>query len=112
MMKIYISPSLYLYLLLILVLSLQRVWFVTTHIATWDNTTEVIQLVQFLQQLLLFDSQSVQSLVLMGDFNQTPNTANIHYLHHFMRDAWLECGRGNGFTWRRYICDGDVIING
>jgi endonuclease/exonuclease/phosphatase family metal-dependent hydrolase len=75
-------------------------WFVTTHIATWDTGVEILQLIQFLRSL---DPMMEKPIVLMGDFNKTPNTEGLHHLNKFMQDTWLNCGQGDGFTWRRLL---------
>jgi len=82
----------------ILSLRYPEMWFVTTHIATWDIGIEILQLIQFLTSL---DPTMEGRVVLMGDFNKAPNTGGLQYLNKFMQDAWLECGHGDGFTWRR-----------
>jgi endonuclease/exonuclease/phosphatase family metal-dependent hydrolase len=57
---------------------------------------EVEQLLWLLKRRLVWEDP----LVLGGDFNATPDSAAIKNLLGFgLRDAWMECGEGDGFTF-------------
>ena len=57
---------------------------------------EVEQLVWLLKQRMVWEDP----IVVGGDFNATPDSAVVKNLLAFgLRDAWTECGQGDGFTF-------------
>ncbi|MCK9302312.1 MAG: endonuclease/exonuclease/phosphatase family protein [Bacteroidales bacterium] len=45
-------------------------------------------------------SKSPYSIILCGDFNDTPNSYAYHTIHKYLDDAFSEAGNGFGFTFR------------
>jgi endonuclease/exonuclease/phosphatase family metal-dependent hydrolase len=71
---------------------------VTTHLDPADGPARAQEVSHLVE---LFQDQSVakEPIVIGGDFNSTPDNAVLEPLRKAgLRDAWLECGSGPGFT--------------
>ena len=44
--------------------------------------------------------ESPYKIILCGDFNDTPNSYTYRKIHHYLIDAFIESGRGFGFTFK------------
>jgi endonuclease/exonuclease/phosphatase family metal-dependent hydrolase len=72
-------------------------WFVTTHLGTDDSGAEQLQQVKELLEWLR--RLGMGSVIVAGDFNQTPDSAAICLLRSEFVDLFIDSGEGNGATF-------------
>src|SRR5688500_2994647 len=77
-----------------------RVQAITTHLDASAGDEYRQQEADRLQRLLRERQATGTPLMLGGDINATPESAVVQKLLGFgLRDAWAECGKGDGFTF-------------
>jgi endonuclease/exonuclease/phosphatase family metal-dependent hydrolase len=77
-----------------------RLQVVTTHLDASAEETYRLQEVQELLNVVRPRVSQYTPVILGGDFNAEPTTAVIQKLRDAgLRDAWSECGQGDGFTY-------------
>jgi len=72
-------------------------WFVTTHLGTDNSGTEQLQQVKELLEWLKHLGKG--SVIVAGDFNQTPESAAINLMRTEFVDLFTLSGEGNGATF-------------
>lgn len=73
---------------------------ITTHLDASAGDGYRVQEAERLRELVRIRRATGTPLMLGGDMNATPDSTVIRHLHAFgLRDAWAECGKGDGFTF-------------
>jgi endonuclease/exonuclease/phosphatase family metal-dependent hydrolase/peptidoglycan hydrolase-like protein with peptidoglycan-binding domain len=72
-----------------------NVLFMNTHLAYVNDSTERLQSIAKIKDLI--ESSSQKKAVIVGDFNAKPNSDTLIAASVFLRDAWA-AGSGNGYT--------------
>lgn len=77
-----------------------RLQAITTHLDASAGDEYRLQEADRLQELLRERRATGTPMMLGGDINATPESAVVQRLLGFgLRDAWAECGKGDGFTF-------------